>query len=97
MKKALHLLGPAEAEMVEAAKYYETQCRGLGHRFLDEVENIASSIVALPCAGPVVRGRMRRRLLPHFPFALVYIVEVKEILVVAVVDLRRKPGYWLNR
>lgn len=93
----LRMLSPAEAEMLAAAKYYESQSAGLGHRFLNEVERICISILKQPNAGTVLRENVRRRILRRFPFSLLYIVETKEVQVLAVVDMRRKPDYWVAR
>jgi toxin ParE1/3/4 len=93
----LRILSLAEAEMLAAAKYYELQSTGLGHRFLNEVEQVFTSILKLPNAGTVVRGNIRRRILKRFPFAVMYIEEASEIQVVAIVDMRRRPDYWISR
>ena len=91
------MLPPAETEMLAAAKYYESESEGLGHRFLNEVGRVSKSIIEIPNAGTVVRGNVRRRILQRFPFALLYVIEAIEIQVVAVVDMRRQPDYWISR
>ena len=40
---------------------------------------------------------IRRALLDDFPFALLYIALPDTIWVVAVMHLRRQPGYWAHR
>ncbi len=95
--KILRFLRPAETEMVAAARYYESQCAGLGRRFLGEVERTTAAIAAHPQSGVVVRGDIRRRLLFRFPFALLYSASEAEILIITVMDLRRDPEYWINR
>ncbi|HPO17110.1 MAG TPA: type II toxin-antitoxin system RelE/ParE family toxin [Candidatus Hydrogenedentes bacterium] len=95
--KSLRFLSPAENEMLKAARYYESKCSGLGCRFLGEVERTTEAISANPRAGAIFRRNIRRRLLPHFPFSLLYSISNEEILVVAVMDLRRDPEYWINR
>jgi len=44
-----------------------------------------------------VRGNVRRRLVHRFPFAVLYGVTPEEIVVTAIMDLRRDPEYWLYR
>ncbi len=97
MKTSIRLLEPAEDEMIAAARYYESKAVGLGHRFLNEIEDVSHSICSHPNAGAVVRGNVRRRLLHNFPFALLYIEETEVITVVAVMDTRRLPDYWISR
>ena len=40
---------------------------------------------------------MRRRMLNRFPYGLLYAVEADRIIVVAVMHLHRRPGYWKDR
>lgn len=90
-------LPAAEAEMLEAARFYDDRSRGLGHDFLDEVERTTESIVEQPYSGAKISGNIRRRILRRFPFGVLYTVEPDRILVVAVMHLRRRPGYWKDR
>jgi len=87
----------AEGEMVAAAEYYESQSLGVGHRFLLQVSETVKAIAAYPRAGTLLREGIRRRLVHAFPFAVIYIESQEEILIVAVMDLRREPDYWMNR
>jgi toxin ParE1/3/4 len=90
-------LAPAEEEMREAAEYYERQTRGLGHEFLAEVQRTVDRIVENPQLGQVVRRNIRRRLMPRFPFGILYRIDPQEIVIIAVMHLRRRPGYWEER
>lgn len=95
--KEVRFLAPAEEEMNASAQYYEQQLPGLGYRFLDEVQRGINAIKMLPKSAPVIHSNLRRKLLRHFPYALLYRITSKEIVILAVMHLRRKPGYWLNR
>jgi len=44
-----------------------------------------------------LRGGFRRRLLRRFPYGILYKEEESQIVIVAVMHLRRRPGYWRNR
>jgi plasmid stabilization system protein ParE len=90
-------LTPAEEEMLEAPAYYEGQTLGLGRDFLAEVQRTADSIVENPRVGRVVRLPIRRRLMRRFPFGILYRVDPHEIVIIAVMHLRRRPGYWAER
>ena len=83
--------------MVEAARYYESQALGLGAAFLKEVRQASEAIASYPEAAAIVRGHTRRRLLRRFPYGLLYRADPQEIVVVAVMHLGRKPGYWVGR
>ncbi len=80
--------------MIAAARYYESQSPGLGSEFLDEIEHATHALAAQPQAAPIVRNDIRRRLLTRFPFGLLYQTEDTRIVIIAVMHLRRRPGYW---
>jgi plasmid stabilization system protein ParE len=94
---AVIFLPPAQEEMTEAARFYETQSKGLGTEFLAEVERTVAAITSHPKAAPIVKQDIRRRLLKRFPFGVLYVATADEIVVVAVMHLRRRPGYWQDR
>ena len=90
-------LDPAEEEMLEAAAYYEDRAGGLGDHFIAEVQHAVQRIIENPEASRVIKGKVRRRLLRRFPFGILYRIESEGIIIVAVMHLRRRPGYWANR
>lgn len=96
MKRVLYL-DPAKAEMIEAARYYEGCSPGLGNDFLDEIEKGIQHIQEQPFAAPVLQGGIRRRLLSRFPFGILYADKPDQVIVVAVMHLKRRPGYWVGR
>ncbi len=90
-------LAPAEEEMPEAAEYYERRAPGLGREFLAEAQRTVRGIVENPQLGRVIRRPIRRRLMLGFPFGILYRVDAHEIIILAVMHLRRRPGYWVGR
>jgi toxin ParE1/3/4 len=90
-------LGPAQEELLEAAKYCENRAFRLGQDFLGEVQIALDHIDEHPRSAPVIRNGIRRRLLRTFPFGVLYRIDPEEIVVVAVMHLQRRPGYWQNR
>jgi plasmid stabilization system protein ParE len=87
----------ADRELNEAAQYYELETPGLGSAFVNEVERCLRSVSQHPEAGPVVHGPVRRRLLRRFPYALLYSIKVDGIRILAVMNLKRRPTYWVGR
>ena len=87
----------AERELSDAARYYEGERPGLGADFIDEVERCAGSIARHPAVGATVRNGVRRRFLRRFPYALLYRTTTDTIRILAVVNLRRRPTYWVGR
>jgi hypothetical protein len=87
----------AEHELNEAAQYYDLEESGLGSSFLEEVDRCLQSIEAHPEAGPILRESVRRRLLRRFPYALLYKIKPSGIRILAVMNLKRRPMYWVGR
>lgn len=87
----------ADAEMVEAAQYYEKRAFGLGASFLDAVEEAIDKLSADPEAYQLVGNQIRQKLLQRFPFSILYAVQDNRIRIVAVAHHKRRPGYWRSR
>ncbi|WP_392531388.1 type II toxin-antitoxin system RelE/ParE family toxin [Nostoc sp. C117] len=88
----------AEQELVDIASYYEEQNQGLGLDYLTEVEGAVNLLIRYPAAGVVVRGFVRRLILPKFPYSLLYrVVDDDLIRILAIAHHKRKPVYWIGR
>jgi toxin ParE1/3/4 len=88
----------AEQELVDVASYYEEQNQGLGLDYLTEVEGAINLLMRYPAAGVVVRGFVRRLILPKFPYSLLYrVVDDDLIRILAIAHHKRKPVYWIGR
>jgi toxin ParE1/3/4 len=87
----------ARAELLAEISYYENRRAGFGARFRAEVEATSELAVSSPSSGAPIAGVARRRLLPTFPFALVYTETDYGILIHAVAHNRRGPTYWIGR
>jgi toxin ParE1/3/4 len=87
----------ARLELSEAAEYYDSERAGLGQAFITEVERCTEEIGRYPDAGLVIRGSIRRRLIRRFPYGLLYRVTPTEIRILAVMNLKRRPAYWVGR
>ena len=87
----------ARKEFFEAAEYYEEQVVGLGDNFIDEVENVLNVIKQQPASGTKITNTARRFLISRFPYGLIYSVEADQVVIFAVMNLKRKPGYWKTR
>lgn len=87
----------AERELNDAAQYYEHEEVGLGAAFIAEIRHCTDGTLEYPQAGPVVLGTIRRRLCQRFPYALLYTVTGDELRILAIMNLKRRPGYWVGR
>ena len=93
----IRVLAEARTDALEAAAFYERHAEGLGAEFLDVLEDALLSLADTPDIGsPHVSGT-RRLVLPRFPFALIYTVEVDAIVILAISHQRRHPDYWRRR
>jgi plasmid stabilization system protein ParE len=87
----------AKLELNEAADYFERESVGLGQAFIAEAERCTDEIVRYPEAGLVMSDSIRRRLIRRFPYALLYRVKPAEIRILAVMNLKRRPAFWVGR
>jgi plasmid stabilization system protein ParE len=87
----------ARRELNEAAQYYDAESSGLGSAFIDEVERCTRAIQKFPESGVVILGAVRRRLVFRFPYSVLYPIKPNHIRVLAVMNQRRRPMYWVGR
>jgi plasmid stabilization system protein ParE len=87
----------AALEVIEAAGFYERECPGLGATFLDEVQTALRTLGEFPEGAPLLRGRLRRKVLLRFPYILMYSVRAGQIRILAVAHEKRRPFYWRER
>lgn len=84
----------ARAELRAAAAYYESCRTGLGREFWTHVEAAAALVLSNPHAGGVIRAPYRRLIMRRFPYGVIYRHTGDVIYVVAIMHLKRRPGYW---
>ena len=87
----------AWVEMNESFDFYEARLDGLGLRFLSAVEQTVERISTHPEAGALLTGEFRKRIVPGFPYNIVYRVWEDYIYLVAVAHHSRRPAYWRER
>lgn len=87
----------AENEMIVASSYYEDQTKGLGIKFLDDLDQTVEEIVKCPETWITLGDDIKRHQFTHFPFAILYRIIDPQIRILAVMNLHREPNYWKNR
>jgi toxin ParE1/3/4 len=87
----------AALELNEAADFYDLECPGLGAAFLDEVQSALIRIAQFPEGAPLILGRVRRKVLPKFPYVVMYSLRDPQIRILAVAHEKRRPFYWRGR
>ena len=87
----------AEAELNDAVDYYDACQEGLGLEFAREVHSAIENICDFPLAWAPLSQNTRRCLLRRFPYGVVYQLKAGEIVIIAIMQLNRKPDYWRKR
>ncbi len=87
----------ARLELVEAAQYYATLFPGLGQRFYAVIDRLIAEACASPGTFRYIRKPARRHFTREFPYGIIYLDRPEDLWIVAVMHLRRRPGYWQHR
>lgn len=87
----------AYAELVQARDWYEKRSVGLGGTFFSEIELAVLAIQESPDTWPRYTAGTKRFLVHRFPFAIIYRQTNQTVQIIAVMHLRRRPGYWRSR
>ena len=87
----------AKIEYEEAIAYYDRQRLDLGKEFSEEIEKTIERISTDPTSWEKVTKTIHRCRTRKYPYGLLYEVQGEKIVIVAVMHLRRKPGYWKDR
>lgn len=87
----------AEADLEDAARWYEDERAGLAERFLKDLDETFARIREGPFQFPTVSGEVRRALLHTFPYAVYFRASNEMVVVLAVLHMRRNPKVWRGR
>jgi plasmid stabilization system protein ParE len=92
------LLHPAaDEEFAASVQYYHDIEPDLGIRFYREIERLIANVCNHPERYCEFDPPARRHLSFEFPYALVYITKPEHVWIVAVMHMKRDPGYWRER
>ncbi len=93
-----HVLHPeADAEYEEALRHYVSITPELGNRFYNEIEHLIADACRTPGTFRFIRRPARRHFSREFPYGIIYVERPADTWILAVMHLRRKPGYWQHR
>jgi plasmid stabilization system protein ParE len=87
----------AEAEIADAALWYDRQKPGLGLDFVRAVDAALVAIQRNPLHYQVIWKQYRRAGVARFPYGLIYRVTDREIVVLSCFHGRRSPRAWKAR
>lgn len=92
------LLHPeADAEFAEAVRYYSQVSPELGVRFYREMERLLREVCADPERYRKFDPPARRHFSRDFPYAVIYFERPDHLWIIAVMHMKRRPGYWRER
>jgi plasmid stabilization system protein ParE len=87
----------ADEEYTLAGEYYARINPELGGRFFDEVERLILDIRRQPQRFPFFDAPIRRHFSQVFPYAVLYVDQTDRVLIISVMHMKRRPGYWRGR
>jgi plasmid stabilization system protein ParE len=93
----LIILPEAEADVADAAQWYEAQERGLGRQFMRAFRAATSILRRTPLHHRPVIEEARRVLLRRFPYAVFFEIHGSDVVILACLHTARDPEEWQRR
>lgn len=97
MSCSVVLTAEAEADLDEAASWYEERSEGLGVEFMMAVRATMSFVSQNPTLYAILHADLRRAPVARFPYGVLYRFHDDRVTVVAVLHGRRNPSAWIRR
>jgi len=89
-------LALAQDELDNIFEAYDYQ-NNLGYAFINDVKETVQRIQSYPEAWHKSSAHSHRCILKQFPYAIMYQKRADDILVLAIVNLRKKPTLWASK
>ena len=97
-KPYLVITPQATHELQNIAQWYEEKAPYLGDRFLEAVNESLKKILESPTAFAYHKTtKLRRYILPHFPYRIFYLIDGTRIKVIDVIHTSRSKKYIRRR
>jgi toxin ParE1/3/4 len=84
-------------EADNTAEFYKNKQAGLEKRFLAALQDAVFRMRSNPLIYRTVEGNIRKCRLLLFPYSLIYRVNDKYLEIIAIMHIRKRPGYWKSR
>jgi len=97
MMHAIQFLELAQSELNDTFEAYEYQKDNLGYAFVQEVKNTLNLIKTYPDVWSKSSTHTKRCLVKGFPYGVIYQKYDGVIIVVAIINLRKKPIHWASK
>ncbi len=92
MSHRLHVRVVAVRGYTAAAIWYDKRSKGLGHRFLDDLQRCFSSIRSDPRGFQLRKDEFRHAMLDDFPYRVVFKLKGNDVYVYQIRHTSRKPS-----
>ena len=83
--------------MNDAYQRYQQVQRGLGEKFLNEIDEMLGRIVDQPLMYAEIDPDIRKAIVHRFPYLVLYTVSAGDVVVLAVVHAAQDPAYIRER
>ena len=97
MTSRLLLEPEAEAEFLEATRWYAGRSPAIAVAFHDSVEATLGAVEEAPERFPIALRDIRKARVPRFPYVVYYVVLPDVVTVIAIIHGRRDPQRWQGR
>lgn len=97
MKKQISFHPDVADDIKCSYTWYEEKVKGLGDKFLNELEVGYLSIQRFPDTWANFQYGFKRYILNKFPFSILYKVSNEQIFIIAIMHNSRNPNYWKKR
>lgn len=84
-------------QFADAVGYYSRVSSSLGVRFYREMERSLREVCSDPQRFQIFDPPARRSFSRSFPYAIIFVDRPGYVWIVAVMHLKRRPGYWHHR
>jgi len=97
MSRRVRLTAAAEQDLQSAAEWYRQEAPHVTSKFRFAVRETQLRIGKNPLLCPVVHRDLRRAVVHRFPYSILYRMQAKGALIVAIVHQSRDPRVWKRR
>jgi toxin ParE1/3/4 len=80
-----------------AIDYAKDVSPAVAHRFYQVIDGLIADAQRMPGTFRFIRKPARRHFSREFPFGIIYVERPDDIWILAVMPLKREPGYWRHR
>jgi plasmid stabilization system protein ParE len=87
----------ARVDLRDSARWYREHNAEIAIEFRRAVADAVRGIVQAPQRWPTHRDGTRKFVMRRFPFSVIYLDELSEVVIVAVAHPKRRPGFWKER